>query len=430
VKILYIIDICRSNKNQEIISNKHAFVKGEDVLQLRVYYAMVLMIVGVLYPEEKTLIAGVSWPPFIAIIGIILIFALKQKLNDGVVLSGLMILLTMSVIFFSLLLSLVGINEAPSTEFLLRHYLTLIITTIVCFLLVSDLSVSLIIKCIYRFIFGLSIMLLLLRLSLLDFTREGSFLGLGPLTFARYVCVGWIAQIYLDKRIRALPSIVFTLALILADSKGPILFLMITITILFSIGGQLNWKRTAMLVFTFGILFAVSGRFVALTSDLNALVSGELSTTNVVAFEEQTEAEAISSTLARVIAVTSSFEFIAERPLIGWGIGSWPKLTGLEYLEYPHNSILEIWFEYGIYGLAVFMFFVVRAAKGALLGNPFSFFVIYCGLLSTTTGSIKDLRVLLFFTLLTYHNISCIRKPIEALKKSVTKRKGFLYNVK
>ncbi len=391
-----------SNKS-EIITGPNSIVGIWDVRQLRVYYAIGLMIVGVLYPEEKTLIAGVPWPPFLAFIGIILIFALKRKLTNGVVLSGVMVLWVLSVIVFSLTLSMVGITDVPIMDLVLRHYLTLLITTIVSFLLISDLPAILILNGIYRFIFSLSIVLLAVRLVLFDFSREGSFLGLGPLTFARYVCIGWIAQIAHDRKIRILPSIVFASALLLADSKGPILFLMITVAILLSVGSARNRTRTALLVVGFGLLIALSGRFVAFSSDLTALATGELLTPDVVEFEAKAEEEAISSTVARVIAVTSSFEFISQRPLIGWGIGSWPKLTGLLYLEYPHNSILEIWFEYGIYGLAVFLFFVVRAAKGVLLGNPFSLFVIYCGLLSTTTGSIKDLRVLLFFTLLAYH---------------------------
>jgi hypothetical protein len=252
----------------------------------------------------------------------------------------------------------------------------------------------------------LALALVVVRISKFDFSREGFFLGLGPLTFARYICIGWMAQIVCEGRFRLLPSILFSLALTISDSKGPILFLIFTLIIYFSIKCEKIWLRFYLIVMCFlGLLglFAFSERFLSFGSDIVSLLTSDLTIPNPVEFEEQVESGEISGTVARLIALTSSVEFIAERPFVGWGIGSWPKLTGLYYLEYHHNSFMEIWFEYGILGIIVFSFFIVRAAFEILRNNPFSLFVIFCSCLSLVTGSIRDLRMLLFFILLTFH---------------------------
>jgi O-antigen ligase len=169
----------------------------------------------------------------------------------------------------------------------------------------------------------------------------------------------------------------------------------------------------------------MSGRFVAFGTDLTSIVTGELILPDSVEFEAQAEDELISGTLARLIAINSSIELILKQPFFGWGIGSWPYLTGLHYLEYPHNSILEIWFEYGIFGIVVFGYFVASSCCGLLRKNPFSLFVIFCAFLSLTTGSIRDLRLLIFFVILAYHfmikyksvHVAC--KPIVRLRGSM-----------
>jgi O-antigen ligase len=407
------------------INNISLLPKMLDINQLRVFYSFGLLIVGVIYPEDKTLIGGVPWPPFMAALGLVLVVALKRELMNGLVISTVTTLWVLSILGFSLVLGVFGITMKPEIEFVLRHYLTLLITTIVSFLLISDLQVRLILKGIYRFGFALALILLVIRLLLFDFSREATFLGLGPLTFAKYVCIGWIAKIAHDGGIRLIPSLVFALALFVADSKGPILFFMITIALFVYVNNRVKKLHALFFILIFIIFISLSGRFVELGTDLTSIVTGELMLPDSVEFEAQAEDELISGTLARLIAFNSSIEFIFKQPFYGWGIGSWPYLTGLHYLKYPHNSFLEIWFEYGIYGMGIFCFFVASACYGLLRKNPFSLFVIFCAFLSLTTGSIRDLRMLIFFVILAHHFMInyksvCARyKPDMSLKESM-----------
>ena len=390
-----------------------ASVSADFSRHLRIFYALGLLIIGVLYPEEKTKIAGIHWTPFAAFLGITLVLAFKEALDDGIARCVFMFIIVATALLVSTAFWLFAYNDLPILDFLLRHYLTLLVTTSICFLLVSDIPPSFLLKAIYRFMFCLSLGLILTRAILFDFSREGTFLGLGPLTFARYVCLGWIAQVLHDRRMKLLPSFVFALGLLVADSKGPILFLCITFFVYMFAVHRIKRLRSALLLIGLAALLGFSGRFSDFVFDLRSLLSDDLAVPNVVEFEASEE-ESVSSTVSRLVAITASLELIEQRPLAGWGAGMWPAVTGLHSLEYPHNSIIEIWVEYGFFGLAIFIFFVVMGARGIKRGNPFSFFVVFCGLLSLTTGSIKDLRVLVFFILLTLHFNFLFREKASA----------------
>jgi len=50
-----------------------------------------------------------------------------------------------------------------------------------------------------------------------------------------------------------------------------------------------------------------------------------------------------------------TFIHLDNNPWLGQGLGSWPVVVGIgDYRAYPHNILLEIWFELGLVGLALF----------------------------------------------------------------------------
>jgi O-antigen ligase len=50
--------------------------------------------------------------------------------------------------------------------------------------------------------------------------------------------------------------------------------------------------------------------------------------------------------------------YIAERPFFGYGTASYGVVTrGEDIRAYPHNSILEVWFEMGLFGLVSYLLF-------------------------------------------------------------------------
>lgn len=55
-----------------------------------------------------------------------------------------------------------------------------------------------------------------------------------------------------------------------------------------------------------------------------------------------------------------SLDLFGERPLMGYGIGSWPiHAASLDGRDYPHNIFLEIMVENGLVGLVLFIFLLV-----------------------------------------------------------------------
>lgn len=59
----------------------------------------------------------------------------------------------------------------------------------------------------------------------------------------------------------------------------------------------------------------------------------------------------------RVVRYLWTIEEIAARPMVGFGLGSWPVEYGLgDIKEYPHNLFLEIMFETGLAGLFLLVF--------------------------------------------------------------------------
>jgi len=58
---------------------------------------------------------------------------------------------------------------------------------------------------------------------------------------------------------------------------------------------------------------------------------------------------------ARLDYYQSAISLWTKRPVFGHGIGAWPILVGLpDSQAYPHNIILEILVELGVFGLTLF----------------------------------------------------------------------------
>jgi len=112
--------------------------------------------------------------------------------------------------------------------YILKVYPTLVLTTSISYLLFCQIPLLRLQQMFFNFGTLLSVILIGYRFLLDDFSREGSFLGLGPLTFARYVCIGLLMRISASGErftiftiidiFKIIPSLI---ALTIADSRGP-----------------------------------------------------------------------------------------------------------------------------------------------------------------------------------------------------------------
>jgi O-antigen ligase len=105
-----------------------------------------------------------------------------------------------------------------------------------------------------------------------------------------------------------------------------------------------------------------------------------------------------ASILERLTQVSYSFGRIFENAanfLFGLGIGSFGILyEGVDERNYPHNVILEIWFELGMIGIILFILLLFLYFKK--IRNRLNFVLIFLYLLlnSLKSYSLVDLRIM------------------------------------
>ena len=104
------------------------------------------------------------------------------------------------------------------------------------------------------------------------------------------------------------------------------------------------------------------------------------------------------SIVERITQVSYSFDRIFENAgnfLFGLGIGSFGILyEGVDERSYPHNVMLEIWFELGLLGILLFILLLLVYFKKIRLRFNFILIFIYLLLNSLKSYSLIDLRIM------------------------------------
>ena len=133
----------------------------------------------------------------------------------------------------------------------------------------------------------------------------------------------------------------------------------------------------------------------------------------IMIFNEN-ENNANRSVNIRIDQLKFSFNTIfanVENMLIGKGIGSFKLLyEGIDGRGYPHNIFVEIWFELGLVGLLIFLYFLfivmVRKISNDYLNH---YLMLYILLNMAKSNSIVDIRTyFLFFALFMLSEINLI----------------------
>lgn len=357
-----------------------------------------LMTVGILYPEAKNTIVGVPWPWVFVLLAypIFLKSIISNKLNRSVifvyylnlvgvgvwviiatlakpdyVVSSLYLFKVIPILFLTVPLSAILFNSIPSRNlFLMLDWAALIL----CFLL------------------------LIVRMMQNDFTREGFFLGFGPLTFIKYVGLGFVVRILILKSFNIIPLALYAFAFYISDSKGPMLFILLTFVVVAFSSPMKDLLKIAALtaVVVFGL--SQNSRVQAFLGDISTI---DL-TSQITILDQQVANEEISGTLVRLGSIFASIELIKSDPVFGAGPGSWPTATNLPSVEYPHNIFLEIFSEIGLVGfvILVFLYLCVGVAVRYRRYREYAIPAIFAGLTATTSGSLPDFRFFLIFFLL------------------------------
>lgn len=365
---------------------------------IRFLFGFVLLVTGLLFPEEKILISGVPFTWVIIGACLLLLFGRIITTEEKNILFKYFIVL-------GLILILSFLANVPNWDLFFLRYLPVIITVPVAFLLLNCINEHKLIVSLFYFCSVLSVIFVAYRLVQLDFSREGFFIGFGPIVFSRLMAVGILASMFFKKNLAEKVLLgCLILSILIGQSRGPMLFLVIAVLyFLFEKGLS---ARQLILILLLSPLLLLNERFLS-------FVSVDLSSFTSISAEELTNSFIeddgdIDGTLTRLIIYYQSFTLIADNLLFGVGIGNWGKETGLEVYEYPHNILLEVFSEFGILGFILLIIFIFR------LINTTPSFCKYVALFylmnSMVSGSIRDFRYVIVFALIAFFINSYFKK--------------------
>lgn len=236
-----------------------------------------------------------------------------------------------------------------------------------------------------------------------------------------------------SSKLKMLIIILTTLTVILAGGRGPIIFTAIVlisyglITYLSNIFAfEKNVQKPTSKSVKKGLIF-----FILLSTILLILISssedmkvlfdrsyGRLS----LLFISFTEGHDPSD---RITLFESAGNYIFDNVralIIGNGLGSYGVLVGnVDGRYYPHNIILEIWFEAGLIGVILFSVFFIYSCGRRITTNPFTWLVLFIFLNAMKSGGLEDMRLFFgFLALLGAYakNMSVARRDVYKIGMS------------
>ena len=359
------------------------------------WMAWVGIIIGVVYPEAKNLFYGI---PYVAIFlsTLFLIYALTNLRKADL----------FYVTKYNFLLLLYGLanyflfhGSAPE---IVRQLSSLIAAPTIAYLIFKRYEVDNILDVIWKFAFVISVIFIFIRIFLFDFSRNSFFLGFGPITFSYFICVGMLACVIQNKKRNPLIYFLMMIPLYIAESKGP--FIAFCITFLIFIVSNFSHKKTMgktwiLLVLMSAMFFIQSARVEVSLSELRASNSSLSIQDKAIQMNIQ-ENEAQGDTSIRLIAWQRSLKIILNNFPAGIGIGKWGQSSNLDYLEYPHNFILQLLSDSGLIGLLVLLIVFYRFAIKLTEKSPWAYLGVFFLIAAFFSGTTKDYRFIYLFYLI------------------------------
>lgn len=224
----------------------------------------------------------------------------------------------------------------------------------------------------------------------------------------RYLEIGYLAGIIIlisafvcpqmNKFIKLLLIGLNAWTLLVSSARGPMIFLVLVLVIRFVVSFvtfiKTSWKLNFKNIFYMVAGISLFGTAAYYLIDRYALLLERSITRLLMLLDPQQS----SSILERITQVSYSFGRIFENAgnfLFGLGIGSFGILyEGIDERNYPHNVILEIWFELGLIGVILFIMLLLVYFKKIRLRLNFVLIFIYLLLNSLKSYSLIDLRIM------------------------------------
>ena len=224
------------------------------------------------------------------------------------------------------------------------------------------------------FIVGTAIFGMVVAASSLQFSATGAMAaGANPSHIGKGQAIGLAMLMLLyapvtDRRLRAL--ILFfcipflAIGLVSAETRGPLFSLLLVLLLAYFVPSmhstlisrrQMLFSAAALvaallLLSAFWFYGTSAFRFRYKSAEIINLVEGN--------------GEAQGTAVERLQFYHAAFEAWLERPLFGWGLGSWSMIYWHEDIrQYPHNLFFEVLVEQGLAGVAVLLIFLLAVVR-------------------------------------------------------------------
>lgn len=198
---------------------------------------------------------------------------------------------------------------------------------------------------------------------------RGAYLGLGRVIGLGTILTFWYllfgSKFWKSHSMIIIVLILFLFTLFILGGKAPLIATIIAFFLPLIFAWRLDHK--------WNLKFKKSGFitmffFIALGTVIFYLFKNDLLTKTLGRMLVLLNDDMGSSAGTRLGFYVNAASLCMEKPVLGYGIGSWPILTeGVDIRGYPHNIILEILVELGLAGLMIFVGFLGYGLK--LLGS-------------------------------------------------------------
>ena len=292
-------------------------------------------------------------------------------------------------------------------EYGLLKYVNFILIVIPISLIISERFNYFDVSYLFKILLSLSLVLSLVGVSELFSDIEGrlSVFGGGPIVFARWMNFAILILIFYPssklKVVRYLLVVLFLLLSFAAGSRGPVLAASVSLMIYF----LLNFRKTVYKVILFFSLFIAAMIFTPIGEKVIRLGGVDRIAMNIK------NGGSIKSTGARIDFIETSWALLVEKPY-GVGCGNWQvqaNKNNRKYVmahSYPHNILLELITEYGVFAGAIFLlliwqvFYLAFQKLHIYSNNKSSFYpllfysLIFFFINSMLSGDLGDARML------------------------------------
>lgn len=198
-----------------------------------------------------------------------------------------------------------------------------------------------------------------------------------------------------------------SLVVIFASGRGPLIIVILVLGLFLIVNSFLNDKGSekkfinTKSIFIFSIVLGVIVLLLTLFVKEAQILFDQSFKRLMILFDAASSGLEDESTMKRVEHFVFSINLIFDdikAMLFGYGLGSYGILfSGEEGRVYPHNIILEIWFELGLTGLILFFIFFIYSCGRHIIRNPFLWPVLFLFLNSMKSNNLDDLRIFFMF---------------------------------